>query len=207
MGIRRRRRFLNPWFLAALAGVVLIPAVRPLLRFEPDPPPVAGRLPEWRLVDQNGEVFGSAALDGDVYVASFLFTRCPDVCPRMTASLRQLETRFREEGVRGVRLVGFSVDPAYDTPERLRAYARNHGLDDERWSFVTGDEQEVRSLVVDGFEQPMGERLTLWGGAVDVAHTTRLVLVDQGGRIRGDYGSDRVGLDEVFHRARQVLGE
>ena len=207
MGIRPRRRFLNPWFLAALAGVVLIPAVRPLLRFEPDPPPVAGRLPEWRLVDQNGEVFGNADLAGGVYVVSFLFTRCPAVCPRMTASLRQLERRFREEGVRGVRLVSFSVDPAYDTPERLRDYARNHGLDDERWSFVTGDEQEVRSLVEDGFEQPMGESLTLWGGAVDVAHTTRLVLVDRRGRIRGDYGSDRVGLDEVFHRARQVLAE
>lgn len=206
-GIRPRRRLLNPWFLAALAGVVLIPALRPLLRFEPDPPPVAGQLPEWRLVDQNNEAFGSGDLAGDVYVASFLFTRCPAVCPRLTGSLRELELRYRQEGVRGVRLVSFSVDPAYDTPERLRDYAQNHGLDDERWSFVTGDEQQVRSLVEGGFGQPMGEALILWDGAVDVAHTTRLILVDQGGRIRGDYGSDRIGLDEVFHRARQVLSE
>lgn len=206
-GIRPRRRLLNPWFLAALAGVVLIPALRPLLRFEPDPPPVAGQLPEWRLVDQHNDAFGSAGLAGDVYVASFLFTRCPAVCPRLTASLRQLELRYREEGVRGVRLVSFSVDPEYDTPERLRAYAQSRGLDGERWSLVTGDGKEVRSLVEDGFGQPMGERLTLWGGAIDVAHTTRLVLVDQGGRIRGDYGSDRAGLDEIFHRARQVLAE
>ncbi len=205
--ISSRRRLLNPWFLAALAGVVLIPALRPLLRFEPDPPPVVGQLPEWRLVDQNGEAFGSADLAGQVYVASFLFTRCPAVCPRMTASLRQLALRYREEGVRAVRLVSFSVDPAYDTPERLRDYARSRGFDNERWRFITGNEQEVRSLVEDGFEQPMGESLILWDGAVDVAHTTRLVLVDQGGRIRGDYGSDRVGLDEVFHRARQVLAE
>lgn len=206
-GIQPRRRLLNPWFLAALAGVVLIPALRPLLRFEPDPPPVGDQLPEWRLVDQNNEAFGSADLAGGVYVASFLFTRCPTVCPRMTASLRQLERRYGQEGVRGVRLVSFSVDPEYDTPERLRDFAQNRGLHDERWSLVTGDEQEVRSLVEDGFEQPMGESLILRGGAVDVAHTTRLVLVDQDGRIRGDYGSDRVGLDEVFHRARQVLAE
>lgn len=202
-----RRRLLNPWFLAALGGVVLIPALRPLLRFEPDPPPVVSRLPEWRLVDQNGEAFGSGDLAGDVYVASFLFTRCPAVCPRMTASLRELGLRFREEGVQGVRLVSFSVDPGYDTPERLREFAQSRGLDDERWSLVSGIEQNVRSLVEDGFKQPMGERLILSGGAVDVAHTTRLVLVDQGGRVRGDYGSDRVGLDEVFHRARQVLAE
>ncbi len=186
---------------------MLIPALRPLLRFEPDPPPVVSRLPEWRLVDQNGEAFGSGDLAGDVYVASFLFTRCPAVCPRMTASLRELGLRFREEGVQGVRLVSFSVDPGYDTPERLREFAQSRGLDDERWSLVSGIEQNVRSLVEDGFKQPMGERLILSGGAVDVAHTTRLVLVDQGGRVRGDYGSDRVGLDEVFHRARQVLAE
>ena len=140
-----RRRFLNPWFLAALAGVVLIPALRPLLRSEPDPPPVLRQLPEWRLVDQDGEDFGSADLAGDVYVASFVFTRCATVCPRLTAEVGRLERRYREEGVEGVRLVSFSVDPEHDTPERLRDYAGRRRLDLERWSLVTGGEQEVRS--------------------------------------------------------------
>lgn len=205
--LERRRRFPSPWFLAALAGLVLIPALRPLLRFEPDPPPVLRQLPEWRLVDQNGTSFGSGDLAGEVYVASFLFTRCATVCPRLTASLRQLERRYREEGVEGARLVSFSVDPEHDTPERLRDYARNRSLDLERWSLVTGDEREVRSVVVDGFALPMGERLDLAGGLVDVAHAARLALVDRGGGVRGYYGSDAVGLDEVFHRTRQILAE
>ncbi len=201
------RRFLNPWFLAALAGLILIPALRPLLRFEPDPPPVLRQLPEWRLVDQDGASFGSGDLAGEVYIASFLFTRCATVCPRLTSSLRQLERRFREEGVRGVRLVSFSVDPEHDTPERLRDYARSRRLDLERWSLVTGAEQEVRSVVVDGFALPMGERLDLAGGLVDVAHAARLALVDRGGAVRGYYSSDAAGLEEVFHRTRQVLAE
>lgn len=205
--IRPRRRLANPWFLAALAGVVLIPVLRPLLRIEPDPPPVLRQLPEWRLVDQNGDVFGSADLAGDVYVASFLFTRCATVCPRLTAEVSRLERRYREEGVEGVRLVSFSVDPEHDTPRRLRDYAGSRGLDLERWSFVTGTEDEMRSVVLHGFALPMGERLDLAGGLVDVAHATRLVLVDRAGGIRGYYGSDAVGLDEVFHRTRQILAE
>lgn len=202
-----RRSLLNPWFLAALAGLVLIPALRPLLRFEPDPPPVLRQLPQWRLVDQNGESFGSDDLAGGVYVASFLFTRCATVCPRLTASLRQLERRYREEGVEEVTLVSFTVDPAHDTPERLRDYARSRSLDLEHWSLVTGAEPDVRSLVVDGFALPMGERLDLAGGLVDVAHAARLALVDRDGGVRGYYASDAVGLDEVFHRTRQVLAE
>ena len=202
-----RRSLLNPWFLAALAGLVLIPALRPLLRFEPDPPPVLRQLPQWQLVDQNGESFGSDDLAGEVYVASFLFTRCATVCPRLTASLRHLERRYREEGVEEVRLVSFTVDPAHDTPELLRDYARSRSLDLERWSLVTGAEPEVRSMVVDGFALPMGERLDLAGGLVDVAHAARLALVDRDGGVRGYYGSDAVGLDEVFHRTRQILAE
>ena len=200
-------RLLNPWVLAALAGLVLIPAIRPLLRFEPDPPPVLRELPQWRLVDQNGEAFGSDDLAGEVYVASFLFTRCATVCPRLTASLRQLERRYREEGVEDVRLVSFTVDPAHDTPDLLRDYARSRSLDLERWSLVTGAEPEMRSVVVDGFALPMGERLDLAGGLVDVAHAARLALVDRDGGVRGYYGSDAVGLDEVFHRTRQILAE
>ncbi len=202
-----RRSLLNPWLLAALAGLVLIPAIRPLLRFEPDPPPVLRQLPQWRLVDQNGESFGSDELAGEVYVASFLFTRCATVCPRLTASLRQLERRYREEGVQEVRLVSFTVDPAHDTPERLRDYARNRSLNLENWSLLTGAEPEVRSVVVDGFALPMGERLDLAGGLVDVAHAARLALVDRDGSVRGYYGSDAVGLDEVFHRTLQILAE
>ncbi len=201
------RRFLNPWVLAVVAGLVLIPALRPLLRFEPDPPPVLRQLPEWQLLDQDGESIGSGDLAGEVWVASFVFTRCPTVCPRLTSSLKQLERRYREEGVEGVRLVSFSVDPEHDTPERLRDHARRRSLDLARWNLVTGEESAVRSLVVDGFALPMGERLQLAGGLVDVAHAARLALVDGTGAVRGYYGSDASGLDEVFHRTRQILAE
>ncbi len=202
-----RRGWMNPWLLAAVAGLILIPAIRPLLRFEPDPPPVQRELPAWRLIDQDGRSIGSAELEGEVWIASFLFTRCTTVCPQLTSSLGRLQRRFREEGVDGTRIVSFSVDPEHDTPERLRAYGESRGIDLDDWALVTGSRADVRSLVRDGFALPMGERLDLPGGFVDFAHTARLVLVDRSGAVRGDYGSDDVGLDEIFHRTRQVLAE
>jgi len=106
-----------------------------------------------------------------------------------------------------VRLVSFSVDPEHDTPEVLRGYAESRGVDLTNWSLVTGGEEAVRSLVVSGFALPMGERLDLAGGLVDVAHAARLVLVDRQGGVRGYYSSDETGLDETFHRTRQILAE
>lgn len=203
----------NPWLWAILAGLILIPAMRPFLRFEPAPPPILIQLPEFSLQDQNGRVFGSDQLAGKVYVASFLFTRCTTICPAITSAVRRLGERFREEQVEGVELVSFTVDPTYDTPEVLSEFAQRHRINGERWRLLTGDEDQIRSLVVDGFKTPMGSLEQATGSddpaqtLIDIAHTGRLVLVDGSGGIRGYYDISVEGLDEVFHRTRHVLSE
>ena len=108
---RRRSLFENPFVWAALAGLVLIPLMRPLLRFEPAPPPVIATLPEFRLADQNGQVFGNAQLGGAVHVVGFVFTRCTTVCPVVTASFRKLAHRLDASNVEGVGLLLVTVDP------------------------------------------------------------------------------------------------
>ena len=184
----------HPWLLAFAAGIVCITAMRPLLRHEPAPPPVLSQLPEWALVDSSGASFGSADLAGRVWIASFFLTRCAAGCPALTRALASLQQRYRDSGIEDVRLVSISVDPGFDTPERLADYAELHGIDPTSWKLLTGDEQRVRDLVQRGFHTP-------------VEHSERLVLVDRAGAIRGSYGSDASGLDEVFHRSRHVLAE
>jgi protein SCO1/2 len=203
----RSSLFRSPFFWAAIAGLLLIPAMRPLLRFEPAPPPVLGRLPAFTLLDSRGEPFGSDDLRGRVWVASFIFTRCASICPLLTDAMARLDRRYREESVAGVHLVSITVDPEFDTPERLREYAVAHGADPARWTMLTGDPQLVRTLVVDGFRTPLGEPELRGGSLADIAHTGKLVLVDGSGGIRGYYDADSVGLDEVFHRSRHVLAE
>ena len=100
-----------------------------------------------------------------------------------------------------------SVDPEYDTPERLRSYGAELGADPARWTLLTGDLQAIRTLASDGFKVPVGSPEAGPGGLVDIAHTGKLVLVDPEGKIRGYYDTDTMGLDEVFNRAQHVLRE
>lgn len=196
----------SPWLWAFLLGIVTLTALRPLLRRVPEPPAVLGQVPEFSLVDQDGHPYGSAELRGQVYVASFFFTRCPSICPLLMKSVKRLQDAYKDKGIDGIRLVSISVDPENDTPERLLAYGRELGIDPGRWTLLTGDLDAVHRLAASGFKVPIGTPAPPGpGGLVDVAHTGKVVLVDQQGRIRGYYDTDEMGLNEVYNRAQHVL--
>ncbi len=183
------------FWIAALAAVVAVPAVRHL-RAESagPPPPVLGTLPPFTLTSQGGEPFGAETLKGRVWVANFIFTRCPTICPPFTRKMARLQERARP--LSNVHLVSFSVDPGYDTPQVLTEYAALHGADAARWTFLTGDESVIKSTVVDGLKVMLGRE----GPADDlnsIFHGTHFVLVDAELKIRGYYASDD---DEAVER-------
>lgn len=196
----------NPFFWATLVALAAIPALIALYRRGPEPLPVLGTLPAFRLVDQQGRPFGSADLRGQVWVGNFIFTSCPSICPGLTRAMRSLQERYQAGRV-PVRLVSFSVDPENDSPAVLRAYARRFGADLSTWTFVTGPEAAVRSLIVDGFKTYLGRRERRSDNLVDIAHAAHFVLVDGAGRIRGYYRPDPGGLDEIFRGSRRLLLE
>ena len=86
-----------------------------------------------------------------------------------------------------VNLLSVSVDPQYDTPAILSSYAESFGADDKGWSFITGQPGEIEHLVVDGFKTAIGERKETAPGAFDIAHSSKLAVVDRFGAIRGYY--------------------
>jgi protein SCO1/2 len=196
----------SPFFWAAIAGLIFIPLMRPLLRREPAPPPVLTQLPSFALTDSEGRAFGKDDLAGQVWVANFFFTRCPSICPLLTRAMAKLEQRYTDEGV-DVRLLGITVDPEYDTPEVLRQFGEEHGIDPERWLLVGGDLEAVRTLVVDGFLVGMGLPETQKSGLVDISHYGKFAIIDGDGGVRGYYETDELGLDEIFHRSQHVLKE
>ncbi|ABS27065.1 SCO family protein [Anaeromyxobacter sp. Fw109-5] len=170
-------------------GAVLLLAAWPVvwaLRTDvPPPPPVLGEVPAFELVDQDGRAFGSADLSGRIWVASFIFTRCPTVCPAITRQMERVQERTRSLEP-ALHLVSFSVDPEHDTPARLAAYAREHRANPRRWRFLTGSTDAVRETVERGLRVSMGRE----GGdpsPAAISHGTHLVLIDSSARIRGYY--------------------
>jgi protein SCO1 len=97
---------------------------------------------DFKAVTQDNKPFEKKNLDGKIWVADFIFTNCADVCPPMTANMTKLQKMVDEEELKNVEFVSFSVDPTVDTPEKLTEYAKNFGLKEENWTFLTGYSQE-----------------------------------------------------------------
>ena len=95
-------------------------------------------------------------------------------CPLLTRKM--LELRGRLPASTRARLVSVSVDPEHDTPEVLRRYAAENGIDGPGWVFLTGGREEVRRLVRDGFHLPGGAALALPSLLVTLLQVTAFVL-------------------------------
>ncbi len=187
----------------AVLGLSLAFAVTASGCTKPTPPPVLKVLPAFSLTAEDGTPFGSRELAGAPYVASFFFTSCPSVCPRIIRAVGDLQARLAVHAP-SVRLISVTVDPETDTPAVLAAYAQSHGADPNRWRFLTGSAEAVRRTVVDGFMTPLGERDVRDDGLFDIAHGSRLMLVDGDNRLRGLYDTDPAGLDALTLGLRAI---
>jgi len=142
--------------------------------------PDDGPVPAFQLVNQDSQSFGTEQLRGKVWIADFVYTSCPGPCPMISSRMGEVQKPLKDTDV---KLVTFSVDPQHDTPTVLRDYAARLNAEPGRWNFLTGDKGTIYRLARDGFklatmEDPQGP------GPI---HSTRMVLVDRRGSIRGYY--------------------
>ena len=160
------------------------------------PMPVLGKVPEFELTSEASKPFPRPSLDGHVWVADFIFTNCEGPCPRMSSHMLAIQNQTPKD----VKLVSFSVDPARDTPEALAQYAKKFKADPSRWSFLTGSPEVLNFVAHDVF------KLSSVGAGLD--HSTRFVLVDKKGRIRGYYGiTDGDAVARVTADAKRLAQE
>src|SRR5277367_4039580 len=159
---------------------------------------VFGDIPQFELIAQNGRPFHSQDLAGKIWVADFIYTTCPGPCPRMTSQMREVQDALLKEP--DVRLVSFTIDPANDTPPVLADYAQTHGAKPSVWYFLTGPAATIQMLDRDGFKLGNIE------GTLE--HSTRFVLVDGKGRIRGYYDtSEASSIAKVIADAKALASE
>jgi protein SCO1/2 len=147
---------------------------------------VYGEIPDFTFTTQLGKPFTKDNMLGRVSIANFIFTRCPTVCPVFSMKMQ----RISEQLDASIQLVSFSVDPAYDTPERLAAFAAQYKADPKRWHFLTGEENDVKNTVEGALKIAMEREGVDDQGVPDIVHGTHFVLFDQQAQIRGYYDSN-----------------
>lgn len=103
----------------------------------------AYRIPEIALTDQEGrQVRLPSLLESSEPIAlNFIFTTCTTICPVMTATFAHMRKMLGADA-NGLRMVSISIDPEYDTPTVLKAYAERYTAGD-RWQFLTGDSDHI----------------------------------------------------------------
>ena len=105
-------------------------------------------IPDIELLDQNGRKihFYTDLVKGQTVVINFIFTTCTTICPPLGATFARVQKELGDKVGRDVRFISISVDPATDTPERLKAWgAKFHAGDG--WTFVTGNKPQVDELL------------------------------------------------------------
>lgn len=174
---------LRRWLLALLVALPVITGCQ-----KKEELPELGRLDGFTLTRENGQRFGSAELEGQVWVAAFMFTRCPTVCPRITQRMRDIQQQAKQRGI-ALTLVSFSVDPDNDTPEVLTRYAAAQNVDLANWRFLTGDYALLQKTAEQSFKLTFEGRADAAAEHYGITHGSHLVLVDTKLTIRGYYRS------------------
>ncbi len=143
--------------------------------------PTYGTVPAFQLTNQDGQLFGSADLAGKIWIADFIYSTCPGPCPMISSRMSEMQKPLEKTDV---HFVSFSVDPEKDTPVMLREYADRLHAQPGRWDFLTGPKSTIYDLSIHGFKLPAAEHE---GDNGQPVHSTRMVLVDRRGQIRGYY--------------------
>jgi len=140
-----------------------------------------GSVPAFQLTNQSGRPFGSADLAGKIWIADFIYTTCPGPCPMISSRMSEMQKPLVKTDV---HLVSVTVDPEKDTPQMLREYANRLQAEPGRWDFLTGPKSAIYDLSRRGFKLVAAEHD---GENGEPLHSTRMILVDRHGQIRGYY--------------------
>ena len=151
--------------------------------------PVFDEVAPFTLIDTNTKEFGLNELKGKTWVIGFFFTTCGDDCPMMTKHMAALHRSYRL--MDEVALVSVTVNPENDSPKVLSQYAQKYNADTSHWHFLTGSRKAITDLVVKSFKV----------GSIEepIFHSTKFVLVDRQGRMRGYYdGTSQKEIEQLF---------
>jgi len=156
---------------------------------------------DFKFQNQLGRTVSLTDLPGKVVVADFFFTRCPSICPKLTANIRKLQDalstkdQFKQLNPAFIQFISFSVDPERDSVPVLKAYADKFGINPDIWWLLTGPKRQIYNFSINELKLGLAD-----GEGVDsnFIHTQKLVLLDKEHVVRGYYnGLDSADLSKL----------
>ena len=167
-----------------------------VLPASPEQLAIGSPLPDFQLLDQSGRTLRAADLRGKVVAIDFIYTRCPlpDVCPRLSANFAMLQRRFGDRD--GLLLLSVSVDPEFDTPAVLDAYARRWAAG-PGWRFLTGDVAPLAAA--------LGE--IYWAEEGSIGHNSTTSIIGRDGRLAARVEGSNYRPDQLVHLIARQLEE
>ncbi len=155
------------------------------------------QIPSFRFLNQDSTWVSDKNLEGKIYIADFFFTSCPTICPKMKTQMLRLYERYANENQ--IALLSFSIDPDFDRPHVLNAYATRLQVKAPKWNLVTGEKSKIYELGQKSFMVTAQEDKNEAGGFV---HSGAFILVDKQRHVRGIY--DGTKEQEVNHLMEDI---
>ncbi|WP_304037968.1 SCO family protein [Mesonia mobilis] len=140
------------------------------------------KVPDFKLVNQNGDTITQKNYEDKIYITDFFFTTCQGICPIMTDHMVKIQKEFKDDPE--VLLLSHSVTPEIDSVAQLKKYAKEKGVIDEKWNLVTGDKKQIYDLARKSYLVAKSQGN---GGKYDMVHTENFALVDKNKQVRGFY--------------------
>ncbi|MEK4628385.1 MAG: SCO family protein [Solibacillus sp.] len=142
-------------------------------------PTTSYEISDFTMTDHRGDEVTLESLKGEPWLAMFIFTNCTTICSPMTHNMTLIQEQLVEKGIEDYKIVAFSIDPDYDTPERLTEYlARHNAPDESKWHFLTGyDQKFIEQFAANSFKS----LVKAIEGDDQVMHANTFFLVDEKG--------------------------
>ncbi len=158
---------------------------------------------DFSFLNQDSLAITNETFKNKIYVADFIFLRCPTICPVMNMELKRVYDTFKDN--ENVLFVSHTVDPENDTIPVLKAYSENLEVNPKKWHFLWGEQKDIFDIAKNSYFTQAYEDLDAPGG---YAHSGGFILVDKNRHIRGVYdGTNSVDVDRLIKEIVILLNE
>lgn len=138
-------------------------------------------LMDYKFTNELGNAVSLNGFHGTVLAITFFYTRCPipEYCPRLSKNFQAVSRQLaaRPDAPKNWHLLSITLDPQFDSPAMLKAYAESYGYDPARWSFLTGPADKIGELA-----RQSGVTYEATGDVIN--HNFSTLIVDASGRLQ-----------------------